>query len=78
MSRRIGNWQYERYIGWRLDGTDLVLDYDPLDVSGDLRGCYLLATLPRGSEYNGGDGEPIDHYLVDAMRYVEDHRVGQR
>ncbi len=23
--RRIGRWQYERGVGWRLDGTDLVL-----------------------------------------------------
>lgn len=61
---RRGRWSYITGVGWRLDDTDLVLDFDPLDRSCGDRGCYVL---------NGGGHlhEPIDSYLDGAMRFVE-------
>lgn len=69
-TRRGGRWRYGDHPGlnpgWRLDDTTLVLDYDPDDSSGSLRGCYMLWR-------DGQEVAPIDHYLDGAMRYVEDH-----
>lgn len=75
MSRRIGRWQYDRRVGWRLDGTDLVLDFDRLDKGGDLQGCYVLYRTPQESEVTGVYVEPVDHYLDAAMRWVEEHEA---
>lgn len=67
-TRRIGRWSYGDHPGlnpgWRLDGTNLVLDFDPLNRSGTLTGAYQLWT-------DGRPGEFIDHYLDGAMSYVE-------
>lgn len=72
MSRRIGRWQYGENAGlnpgWRLDGTNLVLDYSLSDGSCGVVGCYILWTAGR-------EGDPIDHYLGNAMAYVEQHVV---
>ena len=63
-----GRWIYGNHPdlnpGWRLHGTNLVLDYDPTDNSGALRGAYMLWI-------NGRQGPSIDHYLAGAMEYVE-------
>lgn len=64
--RRFGNWTYLRGLGWRLSGTDLVLDFDRLGGCGDLRGAYVVMTGPKHLE-------AIDHYLDSAMRWVEEH-----
>lgn len=60
--RRIGRWIYGAHAGlnpgWRLDDSDLVLDFDPR------QGCYVLWTAGR-------PGQPIDRYLDGAMRHVE-------
>jgi hypothetical protein len=64
---RRGCWTYDSGVGWRLDGTNLVLDFDPLD-SGD--GAYLLAGDHGGCHHLL---EPIDHYLDPAMEWVEQH-----
>lgn len=66
--RRRGRWTRDPEVGWRLDGTDAVLDYDPL--SGGtyaLRGCWSL----YGSLAEFGGPEEIDHFLDDAMAFVE-------
>jgi len=69
MGRRIGNWRYvgddPGCPGWHLDGTDIVLDYDPLDWSGDVRGAYCVV---RGPLEHGA----VSHYLGSAMEFVEE------
>lgn len=62
-----GRWTREPGVGWRLDGTDAVLDFDPLNNSGERRGSWDL----YGSLAVFGGPEPIDHYLDSAMEYVE-------
>lgn len=66
--RRRGRWTRESGVGWRLDGTDAVLDFDPL-ASGTYahRGCWCL----YGSLAQYGGPEEIDHFLDGAMEYVE-------
>lgn len=68
ITRRIGRWAYSAdeglNPGWRLDGTGLVLDYDPLDAQGERRGRWQLWR-------DGAPGESIDHYLDASMAYVE-------
>lgn len=54
--------------GWRLDGTEIVLYYDPLDYSGPLQGAWVAVG-------GGYDHEVIDHYLGVSMRYVEENHV---
>jgi hypothetical protein len=71
--RRIGQWTYHddgATPGWRLDDTQLVLDFDPLDRSGPLRGVYILY---RDGRYDG----PVDHYLKTAMEWVECEHAGE-
>lgn len=66
-TRQCKGWTHVREhlaTGWRLDGTDVVLYFDPLDYSGSLRGSWVAVG-------GGFDHEPIDHYLDAAMRYVE-------
>lgn len=66
--RRIGPWTYGNHEGlnpgWRLDGTNLVLDFDPGNTMSTPVGCYLLWE-------DGQPGPEIDHYLHGAMQYVE-------
>lgn len=68
MTRRIGQWTYGNHPGlnpgWRLDGTNHVLDFDPNDHSGSRRGAYVLST-------DGRPGSPIDHFLRESMGWVE-------
>lgn len=69
----MGNWRYVSGEGWRLDGTDLILDFDRLDRGGGLPGAYVLytgagATNPVAS---------IDHYLRPAMEWVEHEYVAK-
>lgn len=68
MGRRIGRWTYGNHEGlnpgWRLDGTNLVLDFDPIHSGCAVRGAYVLWE-------NGRPGNPVDHYLAGAMRFVE-------
>lgn len=67
-TRRAGRWVRGDHgalgIGWRLGDTAYVLDYDPLNRSGAIPGCWTLWV-------NGVERDPIDHYLDGAMRYVE-------
>jgi hypothetical protein len=70
--RRIGRWQYvvDRWNGdrWRLDGTTIDLEYDPIHGGCSIRGAWVVWAGPR-SEY-----EPIDHFLTGycgAMWWVE-------
>ena len=70
-TKRRGRWTYGVHpdipgdnAGWRLDGTNLVLDFDPLDRGGDLRGGYVLYD-------NGRYVDRIDHYVDPAMSWVE-------
>ena len=69
--RRRGRWIYGNHTGlnpgWRLDGTNLVLDFDPLNSGGPLRGAWILWT-------DGRPGSAIDHYLMTAMRHVEEQQ----
>lgn len=66
--RRRGRWAYvsDRYDGprWRLAGTNLDLEYDPLDGSSSPRGCWILWVGDRPRF-------PIDHYLDGSMGHVE-------
>lgn len=64
--RRRGRWTRESGVGWRLDGTDTVLDYDPLESGGPLRGAWCLYGPLATCQ-----AEPVDHYLDGAMEYVE-------
>lgn len=73
MGRRVGNWQYDPRVGWRLDGTDLVLDFDSLDRGGPLRGAYVLSVISRDGKVHRADLEAVDHYLGGAMAHVEAH-----
>jgi hypothetical protein len=66
MTRR-GNWERDPTCGWRLNGTGIVLDFDRLDHSGFLPGAWVVETGPRAHE-------AIDHYLDEAMAYVEAHK----
>lgn len=70
MGRRIGRWRYGNHgplgCGWRLDDTNLLLDYDRLNGSCSVRGAYTLWT-------DGQEGAAIDHYLDAAMAYVEEY-----
>lgn len=59
---RRGRWTRDPRVGWRLDGTNLVLDFDPLS-GGD--GCWMLSRDGESGE------EAIDHYLDGAMEFVE-------
>lgn len=54
------NWTYDSAVGWRLDGTDIVLDREPYGGSH--------AYTARGGGYQA---EPIDRYLTEAMRFIE-------
>lgn len=69
---RRGCWTYDPATGWRLDGTDLVLDFDPLDDSGHKRGAWLL--YRRSSDGTGEHLGVIDHYLDGSMEYVEAYK----
>ena len=66
--RRIGRWTYGAHPGlnpgWRLDDTNVVLDFNSTDRSGSLRGAYELWV-------NGQAVEMVDHYLDGAMDFVE-------
>ncbi len=66
---RRGRWTYGDHRGldpgWRLAGTDLVLDYDPYDTGGLCRGVYSLWEA-------GQQGHRIDHYLDGSMTWVEE------
>lgn len=71
MAKRVarrGRWTYGNHTGlnpgWRLDGTNLVLDFDPLSQAAGVRGCWTLWI-------NGVEQEPIDHYLDGAMEFIE-------
>lgn len=68
MIKRRGRWTYGDHVGlnpgWRLDDTNLVLDYNPLMGGGDLRGAYVLF---RDGHYVA----VIDHYVDGAMAWVE-------
>jgi len=66
-TKRRGRWTYEKNTGWRLDDTNLVLDFDPLDAQGPLRGAWALFV-------DGTQGPTVDHYLDGAMQYVETHQ----
>lgn len=65
LGRRIGRWQYGEHPGlnpgWRLDGTNLVLDFDP---GYQDKGCYVLWE-------DGRPGDAIDRYLDASMAWVE-------
>ena len=72
-ARRRGRWTYEGQSdvpGWHLDGTPLVLDFDPLDSSCAVRGAYLLYGDTCAGRRFGG---PVDHYLDGAMEWAEEH-----
>lgn len=66
--RRIGRWTYGSHPGlnpgWRLDDTEFVLDFDPKNTSGSLRGSYCVWI-------NGREVAPVDHYLPESMAFVE-------
>lgn len=51
---------------WRLDGTTLALQYDPLDSGGPLRGAWCVWL----GQYQAPPSV-IDHYLDGSMAYVE-------
>jgi hypothetical protein len=65
---RRGRWTYGEHPGlnpgWRLDGTNLVLDYDPRSWECSQRGAW---TLWR----NGFEQDAVSHYLADAMAHVD-------
>lgn len=66
--RRRGNWTYDSTCGWRLNGTDLILDYDATHTGCAVPGAWLLGS-DKVQPY-----EPIDHYLDAAMEWVEANR----
>lgn len=71
-TRRNGRWVYESGRGWVHQSSGTVLDFDRLDRSTGSggrdpasRGCWVLEP----------DHEPIDHYLDNAMDWVESERA---
>lgn len=70
MGRRVGRWTYDSRIGWRLDGSDLVIDSEPA-------GCALR---PRVWTVKSGPkaGQEIDRYMDAAMAFVEENEAEYR
>jgi hypothetical protein len=67
--RRRGRWTYvsdpTNGPRWRLDGTTLDLEYDPLDAGSALRGAWIV-WLGSRCTFTG-----IDHFLDGSMEHVE-------
>jgi hypothetical protein len=76
LGRRIGRWQYDRRVGWRLDGTTIVIDRVPVS---DGTYCYVIAPAPPDAFDNPDawgtphQGEQLDRYLAASMEWVEQH-----
>lgn len=68
--RRRGRWTYvvDRWMGdrWRLDGTNLDLQYDELNRGGGLPGAWVVC------EGDATHLTAVDHFLDGAMGWVED------
>lgn len=69
---RYAGWTRDPANGWRLNDTDLLLDFDPLDNGGPLRGAWVLYRESSGAN----PLEVIDHYLEGAMQWVEEQVSG--
>lgn len=69
--RRRGRWTYvdDPMNGrrWRLDGTNLDLEFDDLDRGGPLRGAWRVWINGHDAAAHG-----IDHFLDGSMHYVEE------
>ena len=67
--RRRGRWTFvsHQWNGdvWRLDDSAWDLEYDPLDGSAALLGCWVLYR-------DGRHDSPVDHYLDGAMEWAEE------
>lgn len=68
--KRIGRWTYDSRIGWRLDGSDLVIDSQ----------TQYIAHWPREWVVMSGPkkGNVIDQYMTGAMAFVEEHEAEYR
>jgi hypothetical protein len=60
VARRIGRWTYDPGAGWRLDGTDVLIDFDRIE-----RHWYPIGG-PRTHE-------PVDRYIDATMRFIEEN-----
>lgn len=70
MNARRGRWTYDSRIGWRLDGSDLVIDSEPEGIARWPR-QWIVMSGPR-------KGESIDRYMDGAMAFVEEYEADYR